>query len=346
MKTTIKTSFILLFILLSVLLCGCNAVSDSVKENKHTAQIFALDTVIDITAYGENAQKAVDAAKKTIQNMDKLLSVTNKESDIYKLNHSKGKMCRVSEETYHILTTAKELCHNTDGKFDITIYPILKLWGFTTDKENVPSQKEIDEKLSTVSSDHIVFSDANTVILNKNTEIDLGGIAKGYVADKAAQSMRDAGAEYGIISLGGNVRTVGSKPSGESWTVGIQHPDSEDYFAILSVGECSVITSGAYQRNFTKDGKTYHHIIDPKTGYPAESDAKSVTIIGDDGTVCDALSTALFIGGSEYAHNLRQLRDDFEYVILTKDNRIVASKGIEGKLLIEDDFKDLEIEYK
>ena len=158
--------------------------------------------------------------------------------------------------------------------------------------------------------------------------------------------MKTAGVEYGIISLGGNIRTVGTKPSGENFKIGIKHPDSDEYFAIIDTGDCSVITSGAYQRNFTREGKTYHHIIDPETGYPADSDIQSVTIIGEDGALCDALSTAIFIGGSDYAAKLYKQSIFFDYAILTKDNKVIASQGLQERLSIADGFEHLDITYR
>ncbi len=340
MKKTL-ISFLIL-ILVSCVFCGCESQE---KNKKHTAEIFAMDTVIDITAYGEKAQKGIEEATKVINSLDKLLSVTNEESDVYRLNNAEGELLLLNSDTYSLLTIAKEMYYRTNKNFDITIYPLVKLWGFTTDNKRVPSQDEVDIELAKVNCNNVFFLDKDIVCLENDAQIDLGGIAKGYVADKAVQSMKDAGVEYGIITLGGNVRTFGTKPSGEDFTVGIKDPESENYFAVISTGEGSVITSGAYQRNFTQDGKTYHHILDPKTGYPSDSDVVSVTIVGKDGAVCDALSTALFIGGSDYAQSLREIYDDFEYVILTKDNKLIASKALEGKLTLEEGY-DFELIYK
>ena len=342
MKKSITAFLLLILTLISVVLCGCEAHSD---DHKQTTQIFAMDTVIDITAYGEKAQKAIDEAAKVIRNLDKLFSVTNEKSDVYKLNNAKGELLLLNSDTYSLLTIAREIYYLTNQNFDITIYPVMKLWGFTTDSYKVPSQDEIEAELEKVNCSNIFFLDKDIACLENGAQIDLGGIAKGYAADKAAQAMKDAGIEYGIITIGGNVRTVGTKPSGEDFTVGIQDPESENYFAVINTGEGSVITSGAYQRNFTENGKTYHHIIDPRTGYPSDSDAVSVTIIGKDGAVCDALSTAVFIGGSEYAYSLREKYDEFEYVILTKDNKVIASKNLEGNLNLEDGY-DFELIYK
>lgn len=338
-------SKILFTIFLIFILCftfGCTELSTS----PHTMQIFALDTVIDITAYGDNSKEAVNKASAEIYRLEKLFSVTNVTSEIYKLNTSDGKEVKLSEETYTLLKFSKDISHIAEGNFDITIYPVMKLWGFTQKEYRVPSESEINQVLSSVDSDNLVLHNNNTAKLLNNAQVDLGGIAKGYIADKAAQAMKDAGCNSGLISLGGNVCTIGEKNSEKSWNIGIMHPDSNTYFATIDVEECSVITSGAYQRNFTENGITYHHILDPETGKPSDSDALSVTVIGKDGAFCDALSTAIFIGGSEFAENLREKSSDFEYIILTEKNEVVASKNLEGKLNISEDFSDIKVVFK
>lgn len=334
------------FLLLGILITsGCNK-NITENSNNYTSQIFALDTVIEITAYGENAQESVTAAEKEIRRLEKVFSVTDENSDIYKLNNTNGKESVIDTEAYLLLDYAKYISTLTDGNFDVTIYPIMKLWGFTHKEYNVPDSSKIKDTLPLVNSENIILSENNTVKLQNKTQVDLGGIAKGYIADKAAQAMKSAGLEYGIISLGGNIRTVGTKPSGESFSIGIKDPNSEDYFAIINSGECSVVTSGAYQRNFTLEGQTYHHIIDPKTGYPADSDIASITVIGEDGALCDALSTAIFVGGSEYADTLYNQSILFDYVILTKDNQVIASLRLEGRLSLADGYENLEITYR
>ena len=342
-KTKVKRIVFAILVSLPICLSGCNMKSGT---NSHTAEVYALDTVISITAYGEDAKGAVAAATDEIYRLDKLFSVTNNTSDIYKLNHADGKAVTVSDETYSLLQNAKSLSLATKGNFDVTIYPVLKLWGFTEDTQKVPEKEELSKALAKVYSENIVLSKNNSVTLINNAMCDLGGIAKGYIADKAADAMTKAGAQYGIISLGGNVRTIGSKPENEKWSVGIKDPSADGYFATLYTDECSVITSGAYQRNFTENEVFYHHIIDPATGYPSKSDAVSVTIIGKDGAVCDALSTALYIGGSEYAAEIHKERDDFEYVILTKDKEVIASKGLKGKIELSQNDDLTNITYK
>ncbi len=340
---TIKQKLILLLVivLFASILFGCTG-----ADGKATSQIFALDTVIDITAYGVNAEKAVDAAKAEIYRLEGLLSVTDKDSDIYRINASQGNSVEINEETYELIKKSLRLSEETEGNFDISLYNVIKLWGFTTGKYRVPDDDEIHSTVKNTGSDKITLEGSNRITVSQGTTLDLGGIAKGYIADKAVEAMKSAGAQYGLISLGGNIRTFGEKPAGEKWRVGIRHPEDKGYFMTISTEEGSVITSGAYQRYFTQDGITYHHIIDPKTGKPSQSDAVSVTIIGSDGAVCDGLSTAIFIGGTDYADRLYQKLSGFEYVILGKDNCVYASKGLEGRLELSDNYKDLKIIYR
>lgn len=321
-----KISVLIIGTIFLFTLCSCTQTSSQPLD----AQIFALDTVIDITAYGENAQQAINAATEEIYRLEKLLSVTDENSEIYKLNNSNGVKQTVSDDTYALLTLAKTVSADTQGKFDPTIYPVLKLWGFTQNEYSVPSDDEITGTLNKVDYNNITLGDGNTVSLQNSAEVDLGGIAKGYIADKVAKAMKDAGCTCGLISLGGNVRTIGEKPSGESWRIGIKNPEGNDYFATLTAQDCSVITSGAYQRSFTQDGKTYHHILDPQTGKPSDSDAVSVTIIGKNGARCDALSTAIFVGGTKFVKEIQS--NDFEFVILAKDGNIYASASLKGRI--------------
>lgn len=335
------SALLLMLFFLATFPTGCNY-----SKNQVTAQIFALDTVIDITAYGDKADEAVSAAKAEIYRLERLLSVTDENSDICRINTSQGTAVEISEETYELIEKALKICNITEGNFDITMYNVIKLWGFTTGEYKVPEESEIINTLVSTGSDKITLSDDNRITVYEGTTLDLGGIAKGYIADKAAKVMKDAGAQYGLISLGGNIRTVSEKPSGELWKVGIRHPEENGYFLTINTEEGSVITSGAYQRNFTENGITYHHIIDPATGKPSQSDAVSVTVVGKDGAMCDGLSTALFIGGTEYADIMYRSVDGFEYVILGKDNCVYASEGLRGKLTLSDNYKDLKIIYR
>lgn len=283
-------------------------------------EIFAMDTFMDITAYGDNASTAVEAASAEIQRLDELLSVTGESGDVYQLNQLGQR--QVEADTLAVISRAVDVSKETDGLFDCTITPVMKLWGFRDGNFRVPSPEELAEQLAKVDGSKVRI-EGNTVTLLDGVTVDLGAIAKGYTSQRIMEVYRENDVTSGIVSLGGNVQTLGRKPDGSLWRVALEDPrNSEDYFGILDVENKAVITSGGYQRNFTENGKLYHHIIDPRTGYPAENGFISVTIVSEDGTLADALSTALFIMGPEKAEAFwKEHKDLFDAVMMTKGLR-------------------------
>lgn len=322
-----------------ILLCGsaCNFRSEC-KIN-----FFAMDTVMTINAYGSKSEIAVESAENKINSLDAQLSVQNENSEIYKLNSKKA--MNVSPDTLVLLKRANEINSLTEGAFDITTEPLSYLWGFYSGLENqVPSQDDIDNVLKSVGAEHIKI-DNNLVTLDKNTSIDLGGIAKGYASATAAQILEENGISSALISLGGNVRVVGSKPDGSEWKVAIADPDeNSEQMGVLSVKDAAVVTSGSYQRYFEENGKIYHHIIDTQTGYPADSHLKSVTVVSEDDTLADALSTALFVMGVEKSSSLyRENNSLFGAVFITDNNEILITENLEDKFSSQYDYEVIEI---
>jgi thiamine biosynthesis lipoprotein len=301
--------------------------SNSLDSEKYSADIFAMDTYMSLTAYGSNAENAVLAAVYEIQRLDNMFSVGNTESDVTRLNISGA--ASVSDETSYLINKSLEISQKTQGAFDITIYPVMVLWGFTTQNYKVPSQAELDEVLKKVDYNNIVIS-GNNITLKNNAQIDFGGIAKGYTSTKVIELMKENGIENAIVNLGGNVQTLGLKPDGSQWKVAIQSPDNDDtYIGILKTNDKAVITSGGYERYFEENGKKYHHIIDSNTGYPSDSDLTSVTIICADGTTADALSTSLFIMGKEKAAQFYKSTDiEFDMILVDSDKNVYISEGI------------------
>ena len=220
------------------------------------------------------------------------------------------------------------MSEKTNGAFDITVYPLMELWGFTTKNYRVPESSEIAEALKGVSYTNVSVN-GQQVALTGGSSIDLGGIAKGYTSSRVIQIMKDCGIEHAIVNLGGNVQVLGTKTDGSDWRVAIQNPASENsYLGILSTADKAVITSGGYERYFEQDGQVYHHIIDTQTGYPSDSDLTSVTIVYSDGTTADALSTALFAMGLDGAKELYRSGDiDFD-MILFDGSTVYVSEGI------------------
>lgn len=335
-------------VIAGMLLTGCGTASDtnntgSASETQTTnsttsssaepvsQEIFAMDTYMTVTAYGDNAQKGVTDAIAEIQRLDNLLSIGKKDSEISKLN--KSGCAALSDDTAVMVTKALDLYKSTGGAFDITVLPLMELWGFTTQDYYVPTEDEIQSTLQRVGADKLTWDESTkTLTLGDKQEIDLGGIAKGFTSSRIMEIFKKDGVTCGMVSLGGNVHLLGTKQDGSAWRVGIQDPDNtDDMLGILEASDCAIITSGAYERNFEKDGVTYHHIIDPATGKPSNSGLTSVTIVSKDGTLADGLSTSLFVMGKDKAIAYwKQHADEFDTILVDKDRNVYITEGIAG----------------
>ena len=334
------TEKIICLILTCLLLAGCvscapaGGAASSTSEGAPSCsrEIFAMNTYMTVTAYGENAQEAVDAAEEEILRLDALLSTGNEDSEISRLNRNGS--AELSSDSQAMFEKALQLYDETDGAFDITIYPVMELWGFTAQDPAVPDPDELAKTLEPVGSDKLEYQDGS-VTLSPGQGIDLGGIAKGYTSDRLAEIFAEYGLTGGVISLGGNVQLYGSKPDGSLWRCGIKDPmdpDSGKLLGVLKADECAVVTSGAYERFFTgADGRTYHHIIDPSTGYPSDSGLISATIVAKSGMLADGLSTAVFVMGLERAAQFwRSGAEDFEMILMTDEKEVYVTEGLEG----------------
>ena len=314
-------------------LTGCGETDPD--EAREVIQVIAMDTAMIFTAYGEKSTHADYMVEDEIRRLDALLSRTDEDSVIWQLNHADGLGITVGEEVCGLIETAEAYTQATGGAFDITIAPVVSAWGFTTDSYQVPDGAELAELLTHVGPEHITTA-GDAAALDPGTQIDLGAIAKGYASDRVAAIFRENNVPRGKAELGGNILVMGDKPDGTPWRVGVQDPakpNEEAYAAILALEDAFIVTSGSYQRYFEQDGKRYHHIIDPATGYPADSGLTSVTVVADssegNGTMCDALSTALFVMGEEKALDFwRSGAYDFDLVLVTEDDRVVITDGI------------------
>ena len=403
--------------------------------------VFAMDTYMTLLAYGDKAEEAVRAAADEIHRLDDMLSTGNENSEISRINAAGGG--EVSDVTASLITRSQELRQETDGLFEIAIYPVMKLWGFPTQEYRVPEKTEIEEALKLADASAIkveggtaeaaaaaqnpaeeaaaaepaqpavgaeaIQAAAEGAGREENTEeqasagetsvqamaaeeaaaesgnpaqetsgedapaaetpaadavdageaasadqaaassvpnvtfgipglqIDLGGIAKGYTSSRVMEIFKEHGIEHGLVSLGGNVQALGTKENGKPWRVAIQNPESEmDYLGILDIEDKCVITSGGYERFFEQDGVRYHHIIDPRTGYPAQSGLLSSTIISSDGTLADGLSTSLFIMGKEEAEKYwRAHPGQFDYILEDADGTLYVTEGAADVLTTE-----------
>lgn len=303
---------------------------------------FAMDTYMTINAYGEQAEEAVEQAQVRVEELERMLSTGLEDSEVSQLNRTTNGT--LSEDVFYLLERSLDIWDATDGAFDPAVYPLMELWGFTTGKYQVPEEEQIKEQLANTNPEDIqLYVNARRVkFVTKGIKIDFGGIAKGYTSAEIMAIFREYNIESGMVSLGGNVQVLGSKTDGSLWRVAIQNPDTEeDYLGILETKDKAVITSGSYERYFEQEGKIYHHILDPATGYPAENGLTSVTIVSEDGLLADGLSTALFVMGAEKAMEFwRQSEDAFDVILYTEEGKLYVSEGLEDSF--DTDF-DIEI---
>lgn len=337
-----KTKLFAIFLVLSFLLCGCSEKSSKPDEINNTAKesknIFAMNTYITLTAYGENVEAALDEVEDRIRGLEHLLSVTDENSEIYAINHSGGTPVKLSLDTENVLSFALNMAQKTNGALEPTIYPVLTAWGFTTESYQIPTQEKINQLLQSVGFQKVQIEN-HALALPEGIQLDLGAVAKGYAGDEIASLLKNSGVSSAIINLGGNVQTIGTRPDGSMWRVGLKAPNADGHIGILEVSDCAVITSGGYQKYFTgEDGKRYHHIIDPATGRPAESGLVSVTVVGKEGKLCDALSTALFVMGAEEAISYWKQYSDFEMILLTDKDEIYITEGLENRFTLQEEY--------
>ena len=301
------------------------------RDASCTKQLFAMDTVMSFTAYGPKAEEAVDAAMKEIERLDALLSTGNESSEISQLNAAGSFL--ISEDTLKLLEEAESIRQSTGGLFDVTVYPLMQLWGFPTGDYRVPTQEEISSTLSLVDAAQIQIEGAQ-VTLGSGQQVDLGGIAKGYIADRVTAFLEEKGVRSAIVDLGGNIVALGGKArsmldteAGETdFRIGIKDPQSEGgaLLGTLPASNLTVVTSGTYERYFIADGKKYHHILDSETGYPTDTDVLSATIIAAKGRSvdCDGLSTTCLALGIENALALVNSIEGVEAILVDQDGKV------------------------
>lgn len=315
--------FILLF--LPALLCGCAFTGRSGPE-LHTSTLLAMDTVMELRVYG-GSEALLEQAEQRIQELEGLLSVTDPDSELSQLNQTGT--AQLSPDTVALLKRGLELCRETEGALDLSIYPVVRAWGFTTGEYRVPGEEELASLLERVDYQKINLTSSGTVSVPEGMELDLGGVAKGYTGDRVTALLWEAGVTSALLSLGGNVHALGAKPDGSLWSVAVRAPEGEGYLGVLSIADRAVVTSGGYERYFEgEDGTVYWHIMDPATGRPARSGLLSVTVVGEEGVYCDALSTALFVMGEEKAAAFWRSHQDFEMILVTEDGRLLVSVGL------------------
>ena len=326
-------------LLLTIFALSLTACGETAAESE-TRTVYAMDTVMNLTVYGENAAAALESAEKELHTLDEaVLSRTAEGSELYALNTSNGETveCGADDILPALIETALTISDATDGAFDPTLAPVLDAWGFTKDERRVPSADELKELLSHTGCGKVALektADGWTVTLLDGAQLDLGGIAKGYAGDAVRTVLAELNITSAVIDLGGDVGLLGAKPDGSDWRVAVKNPaDPSKFLGVLTAADTFVVTSGIYERGFEENGVRYHHIIDPKTGKPAESGLVSVTVVCGDGAWADALSTACFVLGEAGSLALRDtlaaeknLR--IELILVTDDGHVRYTAGL------------------
>jgi thiamine biosynthesis lipoprotein len=301
---------------------------------KHTATVAAMDTVMTMTVYGDKA--IADRLCDKAAGLDAALSTTDSDSEIARLNRDGA--ATLGDETAALVERSLALCGELDGAFDISVYPAVRAWGFTTGDYRVPDADELKKLAASIDCRRVAL-DGSTVTLPDGMMIDLGAVAKGYLADISRDILGDSGASCAVLNLGGTILLYGKKSDNTPFSVGIADPDAPaSYFGTLSLDSGVVSTSGGYERYFERDGRRYIHILDPSTAAPVDNGVLSVTVVCDEGVRADALSTALFVMGADRAAAYYKERRDFECAVLTDDNTLLLTEGLADRFTLCDGY--------
>ena len=306
---------------------------------------FCLDTSCTVTIYDDmkkaDAEQIIEDSFALMRDYERMLSKTISTSDVAEINSSEGKWTEVSDETIEVIRMANMIAYESGGVFDITIGKVTELWDFKSEAPQVPAGEDISDALGHVDYKRITTGGGKVLVSDPEAEIDLGGVAKGYIADKTVAFLEEKGIKSAVVNLGGNVVVIGEKDEDTPWTVGIERPftDRKELIGTVEVTDATVVTSGIYERNFEADGKIYHHILDPETGYPAQTDLEAVTIIAKKGNsgFCDAVSTACLILGKDKAIEfIRQLQTNYpdrgiEAAFIDNNGDLVQTDGMDIK---------------
>lgn len=330
MKNCTKFFRAILLISLTILLAGCS-LSASYKDPAVSGTAFYFDTVVKITLYNEKDDSLIQECFSLMADYEAMLSRTKEGSDVWNINHSDGAATEVSNDTIALLETALHYAEVSQGAFDITIAPVTELWSFEGEGEHaLPEPAELQEALSHVDYKNIEINENTVTLKDPEAAIDLGGIAKGYIADRLKEFLVSRGVTSGFIDLGGNILTIGKKPDGSAWKMGVRKPFAEtadQLSATVMLVDDSLVTSGTYERYFEKNNILYHHILNKATGYPADTGLSSVSILTSSSVDCDALSTTCFLLGLENGMKLIESLEDAEALFITEDGTLHRSTG-------------------
>ena len=325
-----KIRLVPLILSLMILCSGCT----KEKELPKLSEVgFYLDTVIILTAYTDDDQVLKDAMEECSR-YEKLLSATIEGSDVWRINHADGQPVEVSDDTMEVLRCAVRIAELSGGAFDVTIAPVSSIWDFTSGEAVLPDAEKIARAAKLVDYTKLEL-EGNTVRLPAGMMIDPGGIAKGYIADSVKAWLMDKGVRHAILSFGGNVVGIGTKPDGSDWKVGIQDIDKAtgEYMLVSRNNGGSTVTSGIYERGFDLDGVRYHHLLSTETGWPVQNELASVTIFSDSSMLGDALSTTAFVLGTEEGTRLIESLEGIEALFIARDRTVTMTSGAEEYLI-------------
>lgn len=328
-----------IYVFLLCLLFVLSLVSCEKHEDQRTE--LALGTVCTVNLYEKGTKKLYDDCFSLLRELENKLSVKIKTSEISKINLNAGKSeVLVSEDTFFVLENAKKYAKISGGAFDPTIAPLVDLWDILAENPKIPKVEQIEQAKNLVNYENLILdSTKKTVFLTeKGMKLDIGGIAKGYAADKLVEFLKKSGIKKGLINLGGNIFVFGERSKQQkNWNIGIQNPRESGTMGILQINDATIVTSGDYERFFEKDGKRYHHIIDPKTGVPKDNEVMSFSIITDNSMIADVLSTACFVLGKDEGFALLE-ELGISAICITKDKSVYISDKIKAKFFNKEEF--------
>lgn len=326
--------------IIAIMLSACSKkVTEPVEPISNTQ--FLMGTVCTIKIYDKSSTMVLDKAFKRISEIENTMSINKDQSEVIDINNAAGvKPIKISDGTMEVLKEGVKFAALTAGKMDITVGPLVKLWGIGTDAARVPSKEEISQKKALIGYKNLILDEKNKTafLKNKGMIIDLGAIAKGYTADEVKEVLKENGVEHAIINLGGNVFAMGKNITGSPWKIGIQDPFTQrgDIIGMIEVEDKSIVTSGIYERYFEKDGKKYHHILSTTTGYPCDNSIAGVSIVSAKSIDGDALSTSVFSLGLEDGLKFINNMPGVEAIFITKDKQVYITPGLKNNFKITD----------
>ncbi len=324
------------FVLLAIIVVLI--VRSHVGMQKISRTEFLMDTIVDGIVHAKDrrsGEEVLNLAYREMARLEGLLDRHTADSEVTAINQAAGKNAlTVSDETLDVIEKSLQVAADTGGAFDITIAPLLTLWSFGTADVRVPSAEEIAETRKLVDYRQVQVNNSNSTVFltTEGAELDLGGIAKGYIVDRAVELLLSHGITSAYLDAGGDIRVIGSKPDGSAWRIGVRHPrDRRDIIAVVELRDRAIVTSGDYERFFVADDVRYHHIIDPETGRPARG-LTSVTVAAPDAFTADAYSTALFILGLEKGMEIIEAIPELDAIMITEYEEVHISSGLAGKV--------------